>query len=180
VERYVAFLRGMNLGGRRIKNDELRRRFEELGMSEVSCFRASGNVLFALEERDEESVRERLEAGLGKSLGYKVPVFLRNAAELRAVAAEEPFDPKLVGASKGKPQIAFLPAKPETEARKQALSLSSDADRLVVQGRELYWLPSGGISESALDLKTLESTLGPWTMRTKGTVNQIAAKYLSD
>ena len=54
MERYVAFLRGMNLGGRRIKNDELRQCFEELDLSDVSCFRASGNVLFASEERDEE------------------------------------------------------------------------------------------------------------------------------
>ena len=108
VERYVAFLRGMNLGGRRIKNDELRMRFEELELVEVSCFRASGNVLFASEERDEESVRRRLEAGLAKSLGYEVPVFLRNAAELKAVSRQEPFDPALVSASKGKFQIAFL------------------------------------------------------------------------
>lgn len=176
MERYVAFLRGMNLGGRRITNEELRERFEELGMGEVSCFRASGNVLFASEERDEDGVREGLEAGLGKSLGYEVPVFLRNAAELGAVAAEEPFDPKLLSASKGKLQIAFLAAAPEAKARKQALDLSSDADRLAVKTRELYWLPSGGISESALDLKTLESILGPWTMRTKGTVDQIAAR----
>jgi uncharacterized protein (DUF1697 family) len=178
MERYVAFLRGINLGGRRVKNEELRRRFEELGLSEISCFRASGNVLFASEESDEESVRERLEAGLAKSLGYDVPVFLRSAGELKAISAHEPFDPALVSASKGKLQIAFLSAAPEAKVRKQALALSSDEDRLAVRGRELYWLPGGGISESDLDLKTLESLLGPWTMRTKGTVDQIATKYV--
>lgn len=176
MERYVAFLRGMNLGGRRIKNDELRRRFEELELSEVSCFRASGNVLFAAEDGNEEGVRERLEVGLGMSLGYEVPVFLRNAAELEAIAAQEPFDSALVSASKGKLQIAFLPAAPGAKARKQALALSDEEDRLAIEGRELYWLPSGGISESELDLKALESSLGPWTMRTKGTVAQIASK----
>ena len=35
MERYVAFLRGMNLGGRRIKNDELRGAFEALGFADV-------------------------------------------------------------------------------------------------------------------------------------------------
>jgi len=176
VERYVGFLRGMNLGGRRITNDELRQRFEELGMSAVSCFRASGNVLFASEEGSEEKLKARLEAGLEKSLGYAVPVFLRNAAELKAVSAAEPFDPKLVSASEGKLQVAFLPAKPGTKACKRALALSSDADRLAAKDRELYWLPSGNMSESDLDLKTLESILGPWTMRTKGTVDQIVTK----
>jgi len=176
VERYVAFLRGMNLGGRRIKNDELKREFEQLGLEDVSCFRASGNVIFASEEKGEEKLRRRLETGLGESLGYEVPVFLRNAVELETVSAQEPFDPALLSASKGKPQVAFLPSAPKAKARKQAFALASDEDRLAIEGRELYWLPSGGISESELDLKKIESAVGPWTMRTKGTVDQIAAK----
>jgi uncharacterized protein (DUF1697 family) len=176
MERYVAFLRGMNLGGRRIKNDELKREFEQLGLDDVSCFRASGNVIFASKEKGEEKLKRRIEAGLGESLGYKVPVFLRNAAGLEAVSAQEPFDPALLSASKGKLQVAFLPSAPKAKARKQALALASDEDRLAVEGRELYWLPSGGISDSDLDLKAIEAAVGPWTMRTKGTVDQIAAK----
>ena len=176
MQRYVAFLRGMNLGGRRIKNDELKREFEQLGLDDVSCFRASGNVIFAAKEKGEEKLKQRIEAGLGESLGYEVPVFLRNAAELEAVSAQEPFDPALLSASKGKLQVAFLPSAPKAKAKKQALALADGEDRLAIEGRELYWLPSGGISESDLDLKTIESAVGPWTMRTKGTVDQIAAK----
>ena len=176
MERYVAFLRGMNLGRRRIKNDELKREFEQLALGDVSCFRASGNVIFASGEKGEEKLKQRVEAGLGESLGYKVPVFLRNAAELEAVSAQEPFDPALLSASKGKLQVAFLPSAPKAKARKQALTLARNEDRLAIEGRELYWLPSGGISESELDLKTIEAAVGPWTMRTKGTVDQIAAK----
>ena len=56
MERYVAFLRGMNLGERRIKNDELGLEFEALGLDEVASFRASGNVIFAAEESDEEAL----------------------------------------------------------------------------------------------------------------------------
>lgn len=179
MQRYVAFLRGMNLGGRRIKNDELKREFEQLGLDEVSCFRASGNVIFASKEKGEEKLKQRIEAGLGESLGYKVPVFLRNATELEAVSAREPFAPALLSASKGKLQVAFLPLAPKAKARKRALALASDEYRLAIEGRELYWLPSGGISESDLDLKTVEAAVGPWTMRTKGTVDQIAAKLLA-
>jgi uncharacterized protein (DUF1697 family) len=174
---YVAFLRGMNLGGRRIKNDELRAEFEVLGFADVACFRASGNVVFGSEESDEAKLTARIEAGLGEALGYEVPVFLRSAAELRAVAAREAFDASLVAASKGKLQVAFLPAAPSKRKSKEALDLGSDEDRLAIEGRELYWLPSGGISESELDLKALESILGLWTMRTMGTIEQIAAKH---
>jgi uncharacterized protein (DUF1697 family) len=45
-----------------------------------------------------------------------------------------------------------------------------------IEGRELYWLPSGGLLESDLDLKAIEKLLGADTRRTMGTIEQIAAK----
>lgn len=178
MERHVAFLRGMNLGKRRIKNEELRGEFEALGFTEVACFRASGNVIFASEGGDEGELGRLVETGLAEALGYEVPVFLRSAAELRRIAAQEPFDAAALAASRGKLQVALLPAVPKTGERKQALALSTEEDRLTIEDRELYWLPSGGISESSLDLGALESILGAWTMRTRGTVAQIVGKYL--
>ncbi len=180
MESYVAFLRGMNLGGRRIKNEELRAEFEALGLAEVGCFRASGNVVFAADEGDEAKLTETIEAGLGEALGYEVPVFLRSAAELRAVAALEPFDAKARQASKGKLQVTFLGQAPKAAARKEALALAGDDDRLAIEGRELYWLPKGGMSESELDLKAIASALGLNTVRTMGTVEQIVAKYFAN
>lgn len=177
MAHYVAFLRGMNLGGRRIKNDELRAEFEALGFADVACFRASGNVVFAANGSNEVKLTGQIETGLGDALGYEVPVFLRSAAELSALATHEPFDPAAVEASKGKLQVALLPKKPAAKACKEALAEATDEDRLVIEGRELYWLPSGGISESDLDLKSIETAVGPWTMRTMGTIEQIAAKY---
>jgi len=175
---HVAFLRGMNLGKRRIKNEELRAEFEALGFEEVATFRASGNVIFdAGEEGDEGALTERIEVGLEKSLGYAVPVFLRGCAEVRAIAAREPFDAKLVTKSEGKLQVSLLGAKPTTAAKRKVLALATDRDLLAIEGRELYWLPSGGILESELDLKAIDALLGPDTRRTIGTIEQIAAKH---
>ncbi|HEX5610889.1 MAG TPA: DUF1697 domain-containing protein [Solirubrobacterales bacterium] len=174
---HVAFLRGMNLGGRRIKNEELRAEFEALGFSEVATFRASGNVVFASDEGSEAKLTGTVEAGLGDALGYEVPVFLRSCAEVKAIAAQQPFDAKQVAASKGKLQVLFLDKAPSAKDRKAALAEATGEDRLAIEGRELYWLPSGGISESELDLKAIEKAVGAGTMRTMGTVEQIAAKH---
>jgi uncharacterized protein (DUF1697 family) len=177
MERYVAFLRGMNLGNRRLKNDELRAEFEALGFVEVATFRASGNVIFDSNEGESEAaLTKRVEAGLGKGLGYEVPVFLRSAAEVVAIAAHEPFAAQLVAASKGKLQVSMLAQKPAAEDCKAALGLASEEDLLEIEGRELYWLPSGGVSESELELKAIDKALGKGTMRTMGTIEQIAAK----
>jgi uncharacterized protein (DUF1697 family) len=179
VDRFVAFLRGMNLGGRRITNDDLRSHFEALGCSEVATFRASGNVILAADGEKPADLTIRLEAGLGDSLGYEVPVFLRSAAELRGIAAAEPFGAKAVEASEGKLQIALLREAPSASAREEVAALSTAADRLTISGRELYWLPCGRMSDSELDLNAIAAILGPTTIRTKGTIDQIAAKHFA-
>ena len=174
---YVAFLRGMNLGNRRIKNDELRGEFEQLGFDGVATFRASGNVVFESAESDEGALIATIETGLGTALGYDVPVFLRSAAEVAAVAAYEPFDPDRVAASKGKLQVSLLLTKPTAAARKTVLALAGEEDLLAIEGRELYWLPSGGVLESGLDQKAIAAAVGTSTTRTMGTIEQIAAKH---
>jgi uncharacterized protein (DUF1697 family) len=130
---FAAFLRGMNVGGHRLTNAELRSHFDAMGFSEVATFRASGNVVFAA---------------------------------------------KLVDASKGKLRVALLIAAPSAKARGEVLALASDQDRLDVVGRELFWLPQGGVRDSPLDWKAIERLLGVSTMRTKNTLDQIAARHL--
>lgn len=173
---HAALLRGMNVGGHRITNAELREEFEALGFDSVTTFRASGNVLFEAPGRPEDELIAEIESGLEEALGYAVPTFLRVEAELRAIGDFEPFDLELVAASKGKLQVSLLGSKPKAQARKAALGFATDEDLLAIAERELYWLPSGGVLDSELDQAALEELLGPSTMRTKGTVEGMAAK----
>ncbi len=46
MPRFIAFLRAINVGGRTVKMDGLRRLFAALGFSSVETFIASGNVVF--------------------------------------------------------------------------------------------------------------------------------------
>jgi hypothetical protein len=98
-----------------------------------------------------------------------------------AIAARRPFDAKAVEASKGKLQVSQLEERPSAAARGEVLTLASDRDLLAVEGRELFWFPSGGTLESKLesklDLKAIQAAVGLDTRRTMGTIEQIAAKY---
>jgi uncharacterized protein (DUF1697 family) len=174
MSHYAAFLRGMNVGGHRLTNELLRSHFEQLGFGEVRTFRASGNVIFAGEARPPATVRRQIETGLQEALGYGVPTFIRTAAELAEIAAQQPFALRLLKASTGKLQVAMLQEPPAVAAQKEILALAGKGDRLAFGACELYWLPSGGILESELDMKTIEGVLGAMTMRTKGTVEQVA------
>ncbi|HYH61018.1 MAG TPA: DUF1697 domain-containing protein [Solirubrobacterales bacterium] len=172
---YAAFLRGINVSGRRVKKEELITAFEACGFDEVSTFRASGNVLFEAPGRAKPDAKE-IESALEAELGFASQVFIRSAAQLAKVAGAKPFSPKQLSASKGKLQVAFLPKKPTKAKADKALALQLESDPLALGAAELFWLPAAGTQESELEQKALYGLLGPWTMRTVGTVEQIAAK----
>jgi uncharacterized protein (DUF1697 family) len=174
--RYAAFLRAVNVGrNHRVTSAELREIFESIGAEEVSTFRTSGNVVFEA-PRDMSS---KIEKALESALGYEVGVFTRNAKELAEIVAAQPFKPAQVEASKGKLQVSMLSALPSAAKRKQVLASATDDDLLAFGKRELFWLPSGGTLETTLDRKAIDKLLGPTTMRTKGTVEQLTAKFFA-
>ena len=178
MPRFAAFLRGMNLGRRRISNDDLRGHVEALGFTDVRTFRASGNVILGAPDGDTlADIALRLEAGLRTALAYEVPVFARSAEQVRAAAALAPFDAEDLAASTGKPQVMLLAQAPSAAARRAAHALAPADDLFVFEDADLHWLPSVGLSETTLDLKALAKVLGPGTVRTKGTIELIAAKH---
>jgi uncharacterized protein (DUF1697 family) len=180
MSEYAAFLRGVNVGrAHRVSSGDLCKCFEGVGLSGVTTFRTSGNVAFDGDGAPADELRGRIEKALEASLGYDVAVFLRTADEVRAIASHEPFPPARVERSKGKLQVTLLGGKPAASARKSVLALATDEDALAFGDRELYWLPDGGISESDLDLKAIWKLVGQNTMRTMGTMEQMAAKYFA-
>jgi uncharacterized protein (DUF1697 family) len=178
VPRHVAFLRAINVGGRRASRDQLTTCLESLEFENVTTFRASGNLIFDASSGSQAAVTKRIDQALTESLGYDVRAFLRTAAEVRAIAALDPFPPKVVNASAGKLQVALLAEPPPIGARDEVLAMATDADRLVIEGRELYWLPSGGQMQTDLNLRALDRLVGENTRRTKGMIEEIAQKFL--
>jgi uncharacterized protein (DUF1697 family) len=180
VPRCAVFLRGINLGRhRRVGGAELRSLFEDLGFRDVATFRTSGNVVFEFDREPAPRMTGRIEMGLAKALGYEVAIFLRTASQIRALADHQPFSRAALSASKGKLQVVMLPKRPAARTKKEVLKLATGNDKLAFGGRELYWLPSSGTRDSGLDLKVVEKALGPTTMRTKGTIDLLAAKYFA-
>ena len=92
MARYAAFLRGINVGGRKATKEQLCSSFEEIGCEDVITFRASGNVVFTC-AGSALQLAARIERGLEQSLGYEVATFVRNATRDQAIAEHEPFEP---------------------------------------------------------------------------------------
>lgn len=177
--RYAAFLRGINLGKRRVKGEQLCSALEAAnGVERASAFLASGNVVFDYTGRRKEAgLATAIEEAIGAELGFESAVFLRSGSELHRLAELEPFNPAELEASKGKPQVILYRGAPDEEARRAVLELATADDRLAFSERELHWLPSAGILDSDLDHKTVDQLLGTGTQRTKNTINRITKKY---
>lgn len=171
---WVAFLRGINVGGHRVTGPELAAIFVDLGFAEVHTFLASGNIVFDAPDRpDPTAIADGLEA----ALGYGVPTILRSAAAVRELASTSPFNNSDL-AGRGKPQVLFLANPLDGITRSELQSMSTDADRLVVGEDEIEWLPTGGILDADLDLDRIAALTGTATMRTRNTVERLARKYL--
>ena len=95
----VAFLRGVNVGGRVVTMETLRRHFTKAGAKDVETFIASGNVIFGWPSTDTKKAEARIEETLHKALGYEVKTFVRTGAEVAGIARYEPFSESAVKAA---------------------------------------------------------------------------------
>jgi uncharacterized protein (DUF1697 family) len=179
MPRYVAFLRGLNLGGRRVKMDRLRELFEEEGLDDVASFLASGNVVFTSGVEDRAELEHRLEARLRRGLGYEVPTILRTLDELVEVAALEPFAGRTGEALAGSLHVLFLRERPDAEVRRAVEGLATERDAFRVEGREVFWVTAGGMSESAVPFPAIGKALAGavTTARNVNTVRRLVEKY---
>jgi len=140
MHHYVAFLRGINLGHRRLKMDHLAELFIALKFAHVATFIASGNVIFSGESADGIQLAEKIAAHLESTLGYKVDTFVRTRAEVAAVAAFRGFAPADMDDPANTIHVGFLTA-PLTPAQHRGLeACHSDVDAFRVVGRDYYWL----------------------------------------
>ena len=176
MPRYFALLRGINVGGHRVKMDRLRELVEVLGFQQVETFIASGNVIFSSTSRDVHAMEELIARHLKEALGYGVPTFIRSQSELESIATFEPSEPAPTDQSV---YVIFLPEAADVELRRSLDNLRSDTDRFEFTGREAYWLIRGKVSESPLFGVDLTKVTGraPTTMRNMTTVRRLVAKY---
>ncbi|HLD93419.1 MAG TPA: DUF1697 domain-containing protein [Anaerolineales bacterium] len=91
MAKYVALLRGINLGKRQIKMAELKKVFETQGYQDVRTLLASGNVIFTAKETKATKLRSKIGVAIKKQFGFGVPVILRSEKEVQALIKSDPF-----------------------------------------------------------------------------------------
>ena len=91
MERYIAFLRGINISGKnKVPMAELRQGFEQLGFTEVKTCLNSGNVSFSSEEKDTVKLTSRIQEMIQSQFNLKIPVFMITKQKLEDILRHAP------------------------------------------------------------------------------------------
>src|SRR5208283_5778667 len=137
--RYAALIRGINVGGNSlIKMTELQKLFELAGLTDISTYIQSGNVIFSTMEIDRGELAHQLKLKVSDLVSSQVRVFLFTQAELKEAAANNPFD----CAVKDEEQachLMFLSSPPDPARRKALLAMEGEEYKFYITDKALYY-----------------------------------------
>ncbi len=169
----VALLRGINVAGqKRVPMAELRELVAALGYAGAVTYIQSGNLVFDTDD-DEQSIVLSLEQAIADRFGFSVPVVVRSAAELIAVARAHPLagpgtDPRRL-------LVAFLDRPPGIDLGEVLDAEAYRPDAFTLIGRHLYLHYPNGSGRSKLTNALFEQALGVRsTTRNWTTVTRLA------
>ncbi len=174
MTKYVALLRAVNVGGRVVKMDELKKLFIIPGISNISTYIQSGNVLFETKEAGIAALQTKIEQKLLKALGYEVTVFLKTYADLESVIKKNPFKKEM---EDGDLYVSFLNAKPAAADVQLLDALKADHEQFIVKDNNAYLLfPKKSYGTTKLSNANLEKKMKVRsTSRNWNTINKLAA-----
>ncbi len=157
---FVAFLRGINVGGNKtIPMARLKALFEALGFDAVKTHLNSGNVVFASTEKDRAKLKKTIEAAIEKEFGFRPETMLRDTAALRKVVAKNPF-PAMAKDDPSHLVVMLFAEKPDKDAAKRLAAAYQGVEEIRVAGEEAYITYPNGIGKSKLTNTLLEKHLG--------------------
>jgi len=151
----LALLRGINVGGKnKLPMRDLAGMFEEAGCENVRTFIQSGNVIFTASSSVSKRLAGVIASGIEGRFGYRAPVILRTAQQLREVISDNPFPH-----AEDTLHVMFLAEFP-SPAKIAALDPDrSSPDAFIVRGQEIYLHLPNGMADSKLTSAWFDSKL---------------------
>jgi uncharacterized protein (DUF1697 family) len=175
MTRYVAFLRGVNVGGHNLViTSDICKRLVYLGLADVKGYKQSGNIIFETEDADADTITEGIRRELRGLIGKDIDVFLRTMPEVREMVRLDPF--RDVKRGDVKMFVTFLPGELREVPMLPLKSSGGDAEIILVRGREAFGLGYLKDGRYGASYGTIEKKLGATaTTRNWNTVKGIAA-----
>lgn len=160
MDKKIALLRGINVGGKRkLLMVELKALFESLTFQNIITYIQSGNVIFetAYSTSDIE-IADSIEKAIAETFGYDVPVIVRSAQELKHCVAQNPFLQK-ENTDINELFLTFLNEVPNKENRLITETFHFEPDRFIIQDKNIFILCKGKYHQTKLSNNFFEKKL---------------------
>ncbi len=156
MERQIALLRGINVGGKNsLPMQALTRLCQQLGGANVRTYVQSGNVALDLAPAQVATFAIDLQAAIARDLALTVPVVLRNPAELQACFDHNPWPERDLALL----SVAFLAHTPTPVQVATLDPARSPPDEFHVRGRDVYLHTPNGLARTKLTNAWLDARL---------------------
>ena len=160
MNKKIAFLRGINVGGKRIVlMADLKSLFEGLGFFDIETYIQSGNVIFNTTNKlTDIELSDVIEKGILVKYGFVVPVIIRTVAELQQIIIHNPFHGvENIGIKQL--HITFLKEEPTEDNLLKIEKYNVDTDEFIVKGREVHVFCKGNYHKSKFTNNFFENKL---------------------
>lgn len=135
--RYVALLRGINVGGHnKVSMRTLKTVFESLGLEHVSTYINSGNVIFATSKKEEELV-PMIQRAFHKEFSFDIQILLRSAKQINALVKKIPQTWK--NDPKQRTDVLFLWEEFDKKGTLALIAQNPEVDRLRYITGSIVW-----------------------------------------
>lgn len=170
MSKKVAFLRGINVGGRTIRMAELKECLEKAGFKEVNTLLQSGNVTLE-SDSDLASLRSRLETAVSKQFHYDAKIFVHRIETVRKIIENYPFNTE----DKTK-QYYVVFTEPGLPQELASAATDEDIEKVAAGDSVIYWTVEKGQTLKSIFAKELNKSAykGKFTSRNLNTLRKIA------
>ena len=138
MKKYVALLRGINVGGNsKVSMKELKKAFESLNFKNVSTYINSGNVIFEEATRGSESIVDEVEKKLKKVFGFPIMIMLRDAKNIQKLAGVIPSE--WTNDTTMKTDVLFLSDEFDKKDTLKLITTNTTVDTLLYHSGAIVW-----------------------------------------
>jgi uncharacterized protein (DUF1697 family) len=168
---YIAFVRGVNVGGVVLKMEGLKRMLEYIGFAKVSTYIQSGNAIFESKEPNKRKMEAEIAQEIKNEIDRDIVVIVKTVDELRRIVSSHPLadmgDAKNLYVS----VLSHDPAESDVEVLMETMN---DVDRHEVANRVVYSYYGQGYGNSKRSNNFLERILKvSATTRNWATMNKL-------
>jgi uncharacterized protein (DUF1697 family) len=133
MNKYIALLRGINVGGhKKVLMADLTSLFESLGFTEVQTYIQSGNVVFS--SKIESNLEGRIAEAIESKYGFFVPVLVKKASEMTKILSNCPFS----GEKREKSYFILMKENPTREDIELTMKFSHEDEEFHIRKDCVY------------------------------------------